>query len=79
MIWSLLGTKVLLFVRKFKKDLAGAAPYTYLGTARYVSHYGSGPMSITWHLDYPIPAKYIKKTSKVDVGGELNLYLGKEI
>lgn len=51
-----------------KKDLAGAAPYTYLGTARYVSHYGSRPMSITWHLDHPIPAKYIKKTSKADVG-----------
>ncbi len=27
------GSKILLFVREFKKDLAGAAPYTYLGTA----------------------------------------------
>ena len=62
------GGKVLLFVREFKKDMAGAAPYTYLGTARYVSHYGSRPMSITWHLDNPIPAKYIKKTSKLEVG-----------
>jgi superfamily II DNA or RNA helicase len=61
-------SKVLLFVREFKKDLAGAAPYTYLGTAKYVSHYGSRPMSITWHLDNPIPAKYIKKTSKLEVG-----------
>ncbi|MBO6252355.1 MAG: DUF3427 domain-containing protein, partial [Bacteroidaceae bacterium] len=25
------GSKVLLFVREFKKDMAGAAPYTYLG------------------------------------------------
>lgn len=62
------GSKVLLFVREFKKDMAGAAPYTYLGTAKYVSHYGSRPMSITWHLDNPIPAKYIKKTSKLEVG-----------
>ena len=62
------GSKVLLFVREFKKDIAGAAPYTYLGTAKYVSHYGSRPMSITWHLDNPIPAKYIKKTSKLEVG-----------
>ncbi len=62
------GSKVLLFVREFKKDMAGAAPYTYLGTAKYVSHYGSRPMNITWHLDNPIPAKYIKKTSKLEVG-----------
>ena len=62
------GSKVLLFVREFKKDMAGTAPYTYLGTAKYVSHYGSRPMSITWHLDNPIPAKYIKKTSKLEVG-----------
>ncbi|WP_026516806.1 DUF3427 domain-containing protein [Butyrivibrio sp. MC2021] len=61
-------SKVLLFVREFKKDIAGAAPYTYLGTAKYVSHYGSRPMSITWHLDNPIPAKYIKQTSKLEVG-----------
>ena len=63
-----MGSKVLLFVREFKKDIAGAAPYTYLGTAKYVNHYGSRPMSITWHLDNPIPAKYIKKTSKLEVG-----------
>ena len=62
------GNKVLLFVREFKKDMAGAAPYTYLGTAKYVSHYGNRPMSITWRLDNPIPAKYIKKTSKLEVG-----------
>ncbi|WP_026496763.1 DUF3427 domain-containing protein [Butyrivibrio sp. WCD3002] len=62
------GSKVLLFVREFKTDLAGTAPYTYLGTAKYVSHHGSRPMNITWHLDNPIPAKYIKKTSKLEVG-----------
>ena len=37
-------------------------------TAKYVSHYGSRPMSITWHLDNAIPAKHIKKTSKLEVG-----------
>lgn len=63
-----MGSKVLLFVREFKKDMVGAAPYTYLGTANYVSHYGSRPMSITWHLENAIPAKFIRKTSKVDVG-----------
>src|SRR5699024_7949627 len=63
-----LGTKILLFVREFKTELAGAAPYTLLGTASYVTHEGSRPMSITWKLDVPIPAKYLKKTNRLVVG-----------
>ena len=63
------GSKVLLFVREFKNDVYGnTAPYTYLGTANYVSHSGSRPMNITWKLDAPIPAKYLKKTNKLVVG-----------
>lgn len=63
-----MGTKVLLFVREFKKDELGTAPYTFLGTASYMKHTGSRPMSITWHLDDVIPAKYLKKTNKLVVG-----------
>ena len=62
------SSKVLLFVREFKSDLVGAAPYTFLGTANYVKHNGSRPMNITWKLDHPIPAKYLKKTKKLVVG-----------
>ena len=64
------GSKVLLFVREFKSDRLsnGAAAYTYLGTANYVKHTGSRPMNITWKLDHPIPAKYLKKTNKLVVG-----------
>ena len=64
------GNKVLLFVREFKTDRVGngAAPYTFLGTANYVSHDGSRPMNITWQLDKPIPAKFLKKTNKLVVG-----------
>lgn len=64
------GSRVLLFVREFKSDriTGGAAPYTYLGTANYVKHEGSRPMNITWQLDRPIPAKYLKKTNKLVVG-----------
>jgi hypothetical protein len=64
------GTKVLLFVREFKADRVAnsAAAYTYLGTANYVKHTGSRPMNITWKLDHPIPAKYLKKTNKLVVG-----------
>ena len=40
----------------------------YLGTANYVTYTGSKPMNITWHLDRPIPAKFLKKTNKLVVG-----------
>lgn len=62
------GSRVLLFVREFKQDSVGAAPYTFLGTANYVEHWGSKPMNITWKLDAPIPAKYLKKTNKLAAG-----------
>jgi superfamily II DNA or RNA helicase len=62
------GNRVLLFVREFKKDVAGAVPYTFLGLADYVKHQGSRPMSITWKLNSSIPAKYLRKTSKLLVG-----------
>ena len=64
------GSRVLLFVREFKADRVtnGAEAYTYLGTANYVKHEGEKPMNITWRLDAPIPAKYLKKTNKLVVG-----------
>lgn len=65
-----MGTKILLFVREFKKDnlTNGAAAYTYLGTAHHVSHEGEKPINIVWKLDQPIPAKFLKKTNKLAVG-----------
>lgn len=62
------GSKVLLFVREYKNDIAGTAPYTFLGLADYVTHEGSRPMSITWKLKKPIPSKFLKKTNKLVVG-----------
>lgn len=64
------GSRVLLFVREFKADRisGGAEAYTFLGTANYVKHEGERPMSITWRLDHPIPAKYLKKTNKLMAG-----------
>ncbi|MCD8374924.1 MAG: DUF3427 domain-containing protein, partial [Oscillospiraceae bacterium] len=63
-------SRVLLFVREGKTDplTGGAGAYTYLGTAAYVKHEGSKPMNITWRLDEPIPAKFLKKTNKLAVG-----------
>lgn len=59
------GSKVLLFVREYKKDILGTAPFTFLGTANYVEHEGERPMNIIWKLDKPIPARFLKKTNKL--------------
>jgi hypothetical protein len=59
---------VLLFVREFQTDIAGAAPYTFLGLADFIKHEGSRPMNITWKQHRPIPEKYLKKTNKLVVG-----------
>ena len=60
------GSRVVLFVREFKNDKYGKTmPYTFLGTAEYVSHTGSKPMNVIWKLDKKIPAKYLKKTNKL--------------
>ncbi len=59
------GSHVLLFVRETKSDTCGAAPYTFLGTADYVSHTGSRPMNIVWQLHQEIPAKFLRKTQQV--------------
>lgn len=62
-----LRSNVLLFVREYKKDpkTGAAMPYTFLGSADYVSHEGSRPMNILWRLENPIPARFLKKTSQM--------------
>ena len=64
------GSRVLLFAREYKNDriYKTASAYTYLGTVEYVSHDGSKPMNITWKLDRPIPARFLRKTSKLIAG-----------
>jgi superfamily II DNA or RNA helicase len=63
-----LGSKVLLFVREFDKINNVSQPYVCLGTASYVSHSGSKPMSIVWRLHNPIPAGLMKKANKTISG-----------
>ncbi len=64
-----MGSKVLLCVRESKHDRwNNTGCYTILGFADYVSHTGSKPMNITWRLEQPIPAKYLKETKKLIVG-----------
>ena len=52
-------------MREYENDTVGTSPFTFLGLANYVQYEGSKPMSITWHLEKPIPAKFIKKTNKL--------------
>ena len=59
------GNRIILFVREFKKDILGTAPYTFLGQASYVSHHGSKPMNIIWQLEKPIPGKYLRRVQQV--------------
>ncbi len=50
------GGRIHLFVRTHRKNQLGlAAPYVFLGDARYVRHEGSRPVSIVWALDRPMP------------------------
>lgn len=63
-----MGVRELLFVREFKTWKLGAAPYTFLGLADFLSVIGSKPMNITWRLHEPIPAKFLRKTNKLVVG-----------
>lgn len=62
-------TKVLLFVRKEKRDpdtkKANAELYTYLGPARCKSSSGSSPMNIIWSLEHPIPARFVRTTNRL--------------
>jgi superfamily II DNA or RNA helicase len=51
--------KVLFFVRENKKEYGQAAPYVFLGNARYVSHKGSNPIQMVWKMDHAIPERII--------------------
>lgn len=46
--------KILLFVQEDRTNRSNLAePYHFLGSADYVSHTGSRPVSITWQLHCP--------------------------
>lgn len=56
------GYTPVLFVREYGKQPGGlAAPYAFLGAADYVSHTGDRPMSITWRLRRPMPARLVRE------------------
>lgn len=59
------GTNVLFFVREYKKDNGFSAPYTCIGLADYVSHYGSTPINIVWRMQEKMPGFVLRKSMKI--------------
>lgn len=58
------GNHIALFVREFKQKDGFTAPFTFLGTAQYVSHEGNRPISFVWNLDEPLPANIVPEAKK---------------
>jgi superfamily II DNA or RNA helicase len=54
--------RFLLFVRENKREYGQAAPYIFLGRARYVSHQGSRPIKIIWEMQHAIPERIIRQS-----------------
>ena len=53
--------KIVLFVREEKKDGFGnTCPFHRFGLVDYVSSHGDFPMNITWKLEKPVMAQYLK-------------------
>ena len=55
--------KVLLFVRESNQEYNQAAPYIFLGNARYFSHKGSNPIQIVWKMEHQIPERIIRESN----------------
>ncbi|MGE5628594.1 MAG: DUF3427 domain-containing protein [Solirubrobacterales bacterium] len=56
--------KIILFVRENKTLNGFTSPFTYLGTADYVRHYGAYPVNIIWKLHEPLPPTMEVKAEK---------------
>lgn len=52
-----IGNKIALFVREHRQKDGYTAPFTFLGTADYVSHEGNQPISFVWRLHEVMPAR----------------------
>jgi len=61
------GYTILLFGREYKSRNGLAQPYSFLGPARYVDYRGSRPMSITWRLEHPLPARLLRTLARLAV------------
>ncbi len=58
---------ILLFAREQNQVNSLASAYSFLGSADYVSHSGSRPMSIVWKLHHPLPAKLYRRFARLAI------------
>ncbi|QOR67970.1 DUF3427 domain-containing protein [Cytobacillus suaedae] len=58
------GHQIALFVREYKQENGHTAPFVFLGTADYVSHYGNKPMSFKWRLREEMPSFLLPRANK---------------
>lgn len=56
---------ILHFGREDKINNGLSCPFFFLGPATYLSHVGSRPMSITWQLECPLPARLFRRFARL--------------
>lgn len=56
--------RIALFVREYKKEYGYTSPFVYLGTAEYVKHTGSKPVSFVWKLKTEMPPYLVPRANK---------------
>ncbi len=56
---------ILLFARERRRVGGTTQPYLFLGAVDHVSHKGSCPVSIVWHLRRPMPAALYRQAAMV--------------
>ena len=60
------GYTILFFARLEKRDAGETCPFVFLGPAKNLLNYeGNRPISMTWELDYPIPAELFEAARSV--------------
>lgn len=60
------GYTILFFARLDKREEGETCPFVFLGTAKDLLNYeGNRPISMTWELDYPIPAELFEAARSV--------------
>jgi superfamily II DNA or RNA helicase len=51
------GLQIHLFVRRAKRDDAGAAPFIYCGELQFQRWEGDKPITVCWRLELPVPER----------------------
>ena len=58
------NNQISIFIREYRNEGPYTSPFIFLGTADYVKHEGSKPVSIIWKLHEPMPAYLVSSANK---------------